>query len=61
LTELTKKEEEEEEKRSVIRHLWSDGVKTTEIYGRMAFPYNDNCMSQWKVYEWMEISKDEGI
>jgi hypothetical protein len=34
------------EQRPVIRLLWSEGVKTGEIYGRTAVQYGDNCMSQ---------------
>jgi hypothetical protein len=38
-----------------IDDLWSDrSVKTSEIYGRLTVQYGDNCMSQGKVYEWVE-------
>jgi len=29
-------------------------VKTSEVYGRMAVLYDDKCMSQRKVCEWVE-------
>jgi len=43
-----------EEQRSVIRFLWSEGVKPSEIYRRMKVQYGDSCLSQGKVYEWVE-------
>jgi len=42
-----------EQQRSVIRFLWSEGVKTGEIYGRMTVQYGDNCRGQSKVLEWV--------
>jgi len=42
-----------EEQRSVIRFLWSEGVKP-EIYRRMKAQYGDSCLSQGRVYEWVE-------
>jgi hypothetical protein len=50
LTECTK----EKQQRFVIRFLWSEGVKTGEVYGRTAVQYGGNYMSQSKVYEWVE-------
>ena len=43
-----------EEQRSVIRFLWSDGVKPSEIYRRMKVQYEDSYLSQGRVYEWVE-------
>jgi len=43
-----------EEQRSVIRFLWSEGVKPSEIYRRMKVQYGDSCLSQGRVYEWVE-------
>jgi len=43
-----------EEQRSVIRFLWSEGVKPSEIYQRMKVQYEDSCFSQGRVYEWVE-------
>ena len=34
--------------------LWSKGVKPSEIYRRMKVQYGDSCLSQGRVYEWME-------
>jgi transposase len=44
----------EEEQRSIIRFLWSEGVKPSEIYGRMKVQYGDRCLSQGRVYEWVQ-------
>ena len=43
-----------EEQRSVIRFLWSEGVKPFEIYRRMRVQYGDSCLSQGIVYECVE-------
>ena len=43
-----------EEQRIVTRFLWSDGVKPSEIYRRMKVQYGDSCLSQARVYEWVE-------
>jgi len=43
-----------EEQRSVIRFLWSEGVKPSEIYRRMNVQYGDSCLSQGRVCEWVE-------
>ena len=42
-----------EEQRSVVHFLWSEGVKPSEIY-RMKVQYGDSCLSQGRVYEWVE-------
>ena len=34
--------------------FWSEGVKPSEIYGRMKVQYGDSCLSQGRVYEWVE-------
>jgi len=33
-----------EEQRSIIRFLWSEGVKPSEIYRRMKVQYGDSCL-----------------
>jgi len=43
-----------EEQRRVIRFLWSEGVKPSEIYRRMKVQNGDSCLSQETVYEWVE-------
>jgi transposase len=43
-----------EEQRSVIRFLWSEGVKPREIHRRMIQQYGGSCMSKRKVYQWVE-------
>jgi len=44
-----------EEQRSVILFfLWSEGVKPSEIYRSMKVQYGNSCLSQRRVYEWME-------
>jgi len=35
----------------VIKFLWSDGVKSSNIYGRMTGQYGGNSMNQRKFYE----------
>jgi transposase len=47
-----------EEQRSVIRCLWSGGVKPSEIYRGMKVQYGDSCLSQGGVYEWVERFKN---
>jgi hypothetical protein len=47
LSTCTKKEQP-----SVISFLSSEGVKPTEIYGRMEVQYGDACLSLQQVYEW---------
>jgi len=43
-----------EEQRSVVRFLWSECVKPSEIYRRMKVQYGDSCLSQGRVYELVE-------
>ena len=43
-----------EEQRIVSRFLWSEGVKPSEIYRRMKVQYGDSCLSQGRVYEWVQ-------
>jgi hypothetical protein len=43
-----------EEQRSAIRFLWSEGVKPSEIHRRMIQQYGGSCMSERKVYQWVE-------
>jgi hypothetical protein len=38
----------------VIRFLWSERVKLTEIHRRMIQQYVGSCMSERKVYQWVE-------
>jgi len=40
--------------RSVIRILWSIGVGISHVWGRTIVQYDDKCMCQKKVYEWLE-------
>jgi hypothetical protein len=42
----------------VICFLWSEGVKPPEINRRMRVQYGDSCLSQWRVYEWVEGFKN---
>jgi hypothetical protein len=52
LIEITK-----EQQRYVIRFLWSEGVETDELYGRMATQYGDSYMNQRKVHGLLERLK----
>jgi len=47
LASCTKKEQ-----CSVIRFLWSEGVKPIKIHQRMKVQYSDACLSLQQVYEW---------
>jgi len=47
-----------QEQRSVVRFLFSEGVKPIEIHRRMRIQYGDNCMSRTQVYEWIEKFKN---
>jgi transposase len=42
------------EQQSVIHFLLSEGVKPSEIYRRTKVHYGDSCLSQGRVYEWVE-------
>jgi len=44
-------ESSKEQQQSVIQCLWSDGVKTSEIYRRMTVQHDGNCMNLRKVYK----------
>jgi hypothetical protein len=37
------------ERQSVIRFLWSESVKTGDIYGTVMVQYADNCVGQREV------------
>jgi hypothetical protein len=39
---------------SVIRFLWSEGVKPRETHRRMIQQYGGSCMSERKVFQWVE-------
>jgi len=47
-----------QEQRSVVRFLFSEGVKPIEIHCRMRIQYGDRCMSRTQVYEWTEKFKN---
>jgi len=44
---------------SVVRFLFSEGVKPIEIHRRMRIQYGDRCMSRTQVYEWTEKFKND--
>ena len=49
-----------EEQRSVICFLWSEGVKTSEIYRRMEVQYGDSCLSQERVMNgWKDFKLED--
>ena len=41
-----------QEQRSVVRCLFSEGVKRIDIQRRRRIKYGDRCMSRTQVYEW---------
>jgi hypothetical protein len=47
-----------EEQRTVVRFLWTEGVKSTEIYHQMLAEYGAYTMREQKIYEWIECSKE---
>ena len=47
-----------QEQRSVVRFLFSEGVKPIEINRWMRIQYGDRCMSCTQVYEWTEKFKN---
>ena len=47
-----------QEQRSVVRFLFSEGVKPIENHRRMSIQYGDRCMSRTQVYEWTEKFKN---
>jgi hypothetical protein len=46
------------EQRAVIRFLWAEGIKPSEIHRRMLVQYGDKCTGQRKVYEWVKMFKN---
>ena len=44
-----------EEQRSVIRFLWTEGVKGAKIHARLCTQYGDNALPRRSVYEWIEM------
>jgi hypothetical protein len=46
------------EQRAVIRFLWAEGIKPSEIHRRMLVQYGDKFIGQRKVYEWVEMFKN---
>jgi hypothetical protein len=50
-------ESTKEKQRTLIRLLWSKGVKISEIYRMMTFQYGDNSIRQRRIYEWVERFK----
>ena len=46
-----------EEQRAVIRFLWSEGEKPTEIHDKMTKQYGDSCMNLKNVYKWVNRFK----
>ena len=47
-----------QEQQSVVRFLFSKGVKPIEIHRRMSIQYGDRRMSRTQVYEWTETFKN---
>jgi hypothetical protein len=45
------------EQHAVIRFLWAEGIKPSEIHRRMLVQYGDKCIGQREVYEWVESFK----
>jgi hypothetical protein len=43
---------------TVVRFLWAEGVTSVEIHHRMLAHYGACTMHQWKIYEWIERSKE---
>jgi hypothetical protein len=48
-----------EEQQSVIRFLWSESVKPSEMYRRIKVQYKDRCLSQGRVYEWVDFKTED--
>jgi hypothetical protein len=46
------------EERAVIRFVWTEGIKPSEIHRRMLAQYGDKYIGQRKVYEWVERFKN---
>jgi hypothetical protein len=53
LTEYT-----EEQRWFVTKFLWSDGVKTSNLW-KDDIQYGGNCMSNLKVYKWVQTFKGQ--
>ena len=47
-----------EDQRSVIRFLWAECVKGTEIHTRLYTQYGDNALPRRSVYEWIKMFKN---
>ena len=47
-----------QQQRSVVRFLFSKGVKPIQIHHRMRIQYGDKCMSRTQEYEWTEKFKN---
>ena len=47
-----------QEQQSVVRFLFSEGVKPIEIQRRIRIQYSDRYMSRIQVYEWIEKFKN---
>lgn len=41
----------------VFRILWTEGVRTDTVDGRLAVQYGGDYMSQRRIYEWTEMLK----
>jgi hypothetical protein len=46
------------EQHAVIRFLWAEGFKPSEIHRKMLVQYGDKCIGERKVYEWVERFKN---
>jgi hypothetical protein len=47
-----------EDQRAVVRFLWAERVKSSEIHRRMLAQYGALTMHQRKIYEWIERFKE---
>jgi len=47
-----------QEQSSVMKFLFSEGMKPIEIHRRMRIQYGDRCVSRTQVYEWTEKLKN---
>jgi hypothetical protein len=46
------------EQRAVIRFLWAERIKPSEIHRRMLVQCGDKCIGPTKVYEWVQRIKN---
>jgi hypothetical protein len=46
------------EQHAVIRFLWAEWIKPSEIHRRMLVQYGDKYIGQRKIYEWVERFKN---